>query len=192
MYLRSDERGPAMSNRLALRIGVLGGFAVVLFAILFFRLWQLQVLDGEEYLAEAKNNRTRDYRVIAPRGWILDRDGDVLVDNRTSLALQVNPQQAARGPRRAAGRAVPPRRAHPQLAAHGAAHDARRAEDVAAGAPVTLRRDVGYDLVYYLRGEPGRDFPGVEVQRVFVRDYPQRHPAPRTCSATSARSPKKS
>ncbi len=66
MYLRSDERGPAMSNRLALRIAIFGGVAVVLFAVLFFRLWLLQVLDGEKYLAEAKNNRTRSYRVSRP------------------------------------------------------------------------------------------------------------------------------
>ena len=44
-------------------------------------------------------------------------------------------------------------------------------EEVAAGAPVTLRKDVGYDLVYYLE-ENQRRFPGVTVQRVFVRDYP--------------------
>ena len=93
MYLRSDERGPAVSNRLALRIALFGGIAVVLFAILFFRLWRLQVLDGEKYLAEAKNNRTREYRVSAPRGEILDRNGELLVGNRTSLALQVNPRK---------------------------------------------------------------------------------------------------
>ena len=98
MYLRSDERGPAMTNRLALRIALFGGVAVVLFAVLFFRLWLLQVLDGEKYLAEAKNNRTRSYRVSAPRGDILDRNGKVLVANRTSLALQVNPRKLPADP----------------------------------------------------------------------------------------------
>src|SRR3954470_3938642 len=93
MYLRSDERGPAMSNRLALRIALFGGFAVVLFAVLFFRLWLLQVPGGEKYLAEAKNNRTRSYRNVAPRGKILDRNGEEMVSNRTSLALQVNPRK---------------------------------------------------------------------------------------------------
>ncbi len=62
---------------------------MALFAILFFRLWNLQILDGGKYLAEAKNNRTREYKVIAPRGEILARNGEVLVDNRTSLALQL-------------------------------------------------------------------------------------------------------
>ena len=57
-----------MNNRLALRIALFGGVALALFVVLFFRLWFLQVLDGEEYLAEAKNNRTREFRVSAPRG----------------------------------------------------------------------------------------------------------------------------
>ena len=99
MYLRR-RRSPAALARLSLRIAVLGGVAVALFAVLFFRLWNLQVLDGGKYLAEAQNNRTREYRVIAPRGDILDRDGEVLVDNRTSLALQLNTEKLPRGPGR--------------------------------------------------------------------------------------------
>ncbi len=97
MYLRSSDR-PGASPRLALRTAVLGGFAVALFGVLFFRLWDLQVLSGDEYLAEAKNNRTREFKVIAPRGDILDREGDVLVDNRTSLALQLNLQKLPADP----------------------------------------------------------------------------------------------
>ena len=44
-------------------------------------------------------------------------------------------------------------------------------ENVAAGAPVTLRRDVGYDLIYYIEEHQGK-FPGVAVEKVFVRNYP--------------------
>src|SRR5205807_5387556 len=93
MYLDSDRRGTAMSPGLALRIAILGGIALVMFAVIFFRLWYLQVLSGNKYLAQANNNRIRDIRVTAPRGQILDRNGKVLVENRTSLALQVNPQK---------------------------------------------------------------------------------------------------
>ncbi len=120
MYLRSDERGPAMHNRLALRIALFGGVALVLFAVLFFRLWHLQVLNGEEYLAEANNNRTREFRVIAPRGEILDRDGEVLVDNRTSLALQVNPRKLPADQRERRAELAQLRRADPHHPAPGA------------------------------------------------------------------------
>ena len=170
MYLRSDDGRPQMRNGLALRITVVVGVAVALFAVLFFRLWDLQVLSGEKYREEANNNRTREFRVEAPRGEILDSSGKVLVDNRTSLALQVNPQKLPPLPAR--------RRA--ELArlgalAHMSPRQVRRTMHeqlaVAAGAPITLRRNVGYDIVYYLQENQDR-FPGVQVQRVFVRNYP--------------------
>ena len=170
MYLRSDERGPAMNNQLAVRIAVFGGFALVLFGVLFFRLWTLQVLNGEENLAEANNNRTREYRVTAPRGAILDRDGEVLVDNRTSLALQVNPRKLPpAGPHRRKELSRLAELTHttvPKLR-----RTMRRELRLAPSAPVTLRRDVGRYLVYYLQENQAR-FPGVEVRRVFVREYP--------------------
>lgn len=170
MYLRSDGRGPQVGNRLALRIALFGGLALVLFGVLFFRLWFLQVLNGKQYLAEANNNRTREFRVNAPRGGILDRNGEVLVENRTGLALQVNPQRLPRRPAR--------RRAElARLGAltHSSLHRVRKLMHeelkLAPSAPVTLRRDVGNYLVYYLQENQDR-FPGVVVQRVFVRDYP--------------------
>jgi len=170
MYLRSDERGPAVSRRLALRLALFGGFAVALFAVLFLRLWLLQVLDGEKYLAEAKNNRTRSFLTSAPRGKILDRNGKVLVANRTSLALQVNPRKLPEDPAER----------HAELSrladlTHSSLKRVRRTMHeelkLAPAAPVTLRRDVGHYLVYYLQENQDR-FPGVEVQRVFVRAYP--------------------
>jgi penicillin-binding protein 2 len=169
MYLRSEDR-PRAGNGLALRIAVVGGVAVGLFAVLFFQLWDLQVIDGTKYLVEAKNNRTREFRVIAPRGEILDRDGNVLVDNRTSLALQINTQKLPAQPRAERAELT-------QLGelAHMSLRQVRKTiaeqEKVAVGAPITLRRDVGYKLVYYLQENQQR-FPGVQVQRVFVRDYP--------------------
>lgn len=168
MYLRNEDR--PRTPRLPLRVAVLGGCAVALFAILFFRLWSLQVLDGDEYLAEAKNNRSREFKVIAPRGDVLDRNGEVLVDNRTSLALRLNTAKLPADPER--------RRAElaelGQLAGMSlkkVRRTIRESQERVAGAPVTLRRDVGHDVVYFLE-ENQRDYPGVSVQRIFVRHYP--------------------
>lgn len=169
MYLRSDQR--PQGSRLSLRVAVLGGVAVVLFAILFFRLWNLQVIAGDEYLAEAKNNRTREYKMIAPRGEILDRNGELLVDNRTSLALQLNTAKLPGDPaeeqaqlQRLGELTNMPLRKVRRLIKEG--------EKVAAGAPVELKQDVGYNLIAYLE-ENQDEFPGVTVQRVFVRHYPE-------------------
>ena len=170
MYLRSDERGPEMNNRLAVRLALFGAIALALFIVLFFRLWFLQILNGKEYLAEARNNRTREFRVSAPRGSILDSNNEALVENRTSLALQIDPNK------------LPPelKRRQAELAeladlTHSTPHHVRKLihEGVVTspGAPVTLRKDVGHYLVYYMQ-ENQHLFPGVSVQRVFVRRYP--------------------
>jgi penicillin-binding protein 2 len=170
MYRRSGELGPESSNRLALRIAIFGGVALALFVVLFFRLWFLQVLNGDRYVAEAKNNRTREFRVSAPRGEILDRNGEIIVANRTSLALQVNPSKLPGDPReRRAELARLAELTHTTLPK--LRRTMREELKVAAGAPVTLRRDVGHYLVFYLQENQDR-FPGVSVQRVFVRRYP--------------------
>jgi penicillin-binding protein 2 len=170
MYLRPEDR--ARPNRMALRIAVIGGFAVALFAILFFRLWDLQILEGAENLAQAKNNRTRETKIVAPRGKILARNGEVLVDNRTSLALQVNASKLPEDPveRNAELREIG-ELIHMKLPR---ILEVMKEEEavVAAGAPLTIRRDVGYDLIYYIEEHRGK-FPGVTVEKVFVRNYPE-------------------
>ena len=64
-----------------------------MFAIIFFRLWFLQVLSGEQYVRAATVNRVRDVAVPAERGEILDRTGNVLVDSRQALAVQISPTE---------------------------------------------------------------------------------------------------
>lgn len=174
MYLRPEDR--ARPNRMALRIAVVGGVGVALFAILFFRLWSLQIIDGADNLAQAKNNRTRSTKIVAPRGKVLARNGEVLVDNRTSLALQVDTSKL---PAEEAAR-------NAELSQIGALVHMKlpkvlkrieeEEEVVAAGAPITVRNDVGYDLIYYIEEHPGK-FPGVTVERVFVRNYPEEEEA---------------
>ena len=52
MYL-DNERRPTLTPQLAFRVAVIGGVALVMFAIIFFRLWYLQILSGDKYLADA-------------------------------------------------------------------------------------------------------------------------------------------
>src|SRR3954462_13612629 len=98
MYLPGGDRRMIITPQLALRVAILGGIALALFAIVFLRLWYLQGLSGDEYLAEANNNRVREVKVEAPRGQIVDRNGTVLVDNRTALVVQVRADQLPQDP----------------------------------------------------------------------------------------------
>jgi len=178
---RYDERarGP-IPAQLSVRVAVLGGIALVMFSVIFFRLWYLQILSTGQYQAEALNNQVRDITVPAPRGRILDRSGGVLVDNRTALALQVRTLELPGG--------AAPMQA-PAAARKRRAEELRRLAGVTGmsfnkitaeihkqtkdlpSTPVTLQRDVSTDLVYYLRENQDK-FPGVSIDRVFVRSYP--------------------
>ena len=68
---------------------MLGIVALAVFAVLFFRLWSLQVLSGARYLDAAQNNQLRTIRVEAPRGPILDRNGKVIVGNVPGTAVKL-------------------------------------------------------------------------------------------------------
>ncbi len=67
---------------IALRVAVIMGLAVVMFGIVFFRLWFLQILSGQEFVAQANDNRLKSVKIAAPRGNIVDRKGEVIVENR--------------------------------------------------------------------------------------------------------------
>ena len=57
--------------------------------MLFFRLWSLQILSGDTYLAAAQGNQLRTIRLEAPRGTILDHRGRVIVDNIAGTAVKL-------------------------------------------------------------------------------------------------------
>jgi penicillin-binding protein 2 len=172
MYRRTPESEPERrTSPLALRVSILTGIAVAIFAVLFLRLWYVQILSGDKYRTEANDNRIREIRVQAPRGDILDRNGKVMVENRTELAVQVSPEDLLPpGPERS-------RELH-QLGditgmttkqIRATLRDGNRA--TVAGGPVILKKGLAVDKVYYLR-ENQSSFPGVSVERVFGRDYP--------------------
>jgi penicillin-binding protein 2 len=169
MYLDSDRR-PPITPQLAFRVAVIGGLALIMFAIIFFRLWYLQILSGDKYLADANNNRVREIKVEAPRGEILDRDGRVLVDNRVGLAVKVRPDEIpAPGPRRNAlyERLSKALRMKPDNVRKTVESQFKAQPFVSA----TVKQDVEFPAVSYL-AEHARDFPGVEPEAVFLREYP--------------------
>ncbi len=174
--MASDWRRPPMPAQLQLRVAVLGGLAIVMFVVIFLRLWYLGVLSGDEYLAEAQNNQVRELTVQAPRGAILDRDGKKLVTNRTALELQIKANEL---PAQLERRREMFDRLGQAIAMEPAdiRKSIRRQLEELPGSPVRLQRDVDYETVYFLRENASR-FPGVSVERVFVRQYPQGDLAP--------------
>src|ERR1700709_2429502 len=82
---------PADSQAVAVRVAVIGLGLLVLVAVVFFRLWYLQVLSGNSFAARAVQNRTRTIAITAPRGGITHRNGTTLVRTRRQLIVSLNP-----------------------------------------------------------------------------------------------------
>src|SRR3990172_8484730 len=65
--------------------------AALAFLVLTGRLYQLQILRGEEYKERADENFVKELRVPADRGFMLDRNGRLLVDSRPSYDVTLTP-----------------------------------------------------------------------------------------------------
>jgi len=67
--------------------------ALILLVLLVFviRLFQLQILEGDELRRRSEQNSVRQVRLEAPRGEVLDREGRVLATTRPAYRLEVIP-----------------------------------------------------------------------------------------------------
>ncbi|MCC6933755.1 MAG: penicillin-binding protein 2 [Deltaproteobacteria bacterium] len=61
--------------------------AALLFALLLGRLWYLQIIKGEYFEDQSRNNRIRTIKLTGPRGGIYDREGRHLVQNRAQFSI---------------------------------------------------------------------------------------------------------
>jgi penicillin-binding protein 2 len=160
-----------LTPQTAVRIAILGTIAIALFAVLFLRLWALQVISGERYLQEAQNNQVRTARVEASRGTIIDRNGLQLVTNRAATSVQLWP---------VALRELPNDRRVAILGSLGKLLDLELPEIQAALrnhrddplTPVTIKQAVRNEKVLYLL-EHQAEFPGVEIAQTELRHYDQ-------------------
>lgn len=69
---------------------------VLLFSVWLFRLFSLQYTHYDENLQRSDNNRIRKVELVAERGYIYDRNGEVLVRNRPSYQISLQAVQMPR------------------------------------------------------------------------------------------------
>ncbi len=192
-FVPQDQR-PPLTPQLALRVAMIGMFALALFAIIFFRLWFLQVLSGNQYLAQASVNRVRNLDIPSPRGQIVDRNGTVMVSSTPVPAVVISPPDlpvpmttalldhppaadAAMYDRLADILGMSKARTKCQIPGAGVAHISQIACLVArqyATLPystVTIKENVSKYIQYYVQ-ERQDAFPGVSVEQVWLRKYP--------------------
>src|SRR6516225_11787310 len=70
----------------AIRLTAVQYIILVIFLILAYGLWRLQVMQSDKYAQLAEQNRIRNVPILAPRGKILDREGRIIVDNYPSFS----------------------------------------------------------------------------------------------------------
>ena len=68
-----------------------GAIVSLAFLLLLSRLYHLQILRGDEFKERADENFVKELRVPADRGFMLDRNGRVLVDSRPSYEVFFTP-----------------------------------------------------------------------------------------------------
>ena len=174
MYLDVRDRRPPITPQLALRVAIIGGVALALFAIIFFRLWYLQVLSGDKYLAEANDNRVREIKVAgaARRDRRPQRRG--AGREPRAMAVKIAPDELPPEGQRGAGAGC-----YTNLSGVlGLDRGARSAERVNEQfkllpfSAATVKQDVKLPGRSSTSSSTRTRFPGVTVEQVFLRSYP--------------------
>ncbi|HUZ44628.1 MAG TPA: penicillin-binding protein 2 [Acidimicrobiales bacterium] len=157
------------------RLGVIGLMVACLFAAMFVRLWYLQVLESPQLAAAANSNQTRQVTEAAPRGLILDRNGNVIVGDRTVVAITVArsvvPTASCGGKLPSQYPAVIGRLADLLGLTTSAVLTTLSDCRYSPYEPVPVATNVDISKVVYLR-EHQSEFPGVSVQELSQRYYP--------------------
>jgi penicillin-binding protein 2 len=168
MPLYLDRHTPSSGMpELLRRAGWIGGVVIVAFLVLVGRLWQLQVIRGEEYYKKTTDNFVHEHRLPAVRGLIKDRRGATLVDNRPSFSVYVTPQYFTPAARDALIKLLS--LGDDEIATMDARLERARARH--QGAQLLILEDVSQDRLALVE-QARSQIPGVDVHDAPHRHYP--------------------
>ncbi len=156
--------------RVSVRLRVLATIVMFMFAALVTRLWFLQVLAAEEYRVDALNNAVRTIELPAPRGRILDANGELLVRNRLSRIVTINRTEAGDDLERVIHKLAHLLGMRNRFLAERLTTAGQRYYSYQ---PVPVAFDVPKKIIYWI-AEHQNELPGVWWANVPVREYPFR------------------
>jgi len=148
-----------------IRLRVIGVLVAALFALMFIRLYYLQVLDTSAYSQAVAQNQVRPVQVPAPRGLILDRGGSTLVGDSVTRNITLARVAAEQ---------------HPEVVGMLAALLDMTTQDIykdlnndqfSLYEPVPILENAPLADVLYI-GEHAAEFPGVSVSSGTQLTYP--------------------
>ncbi len=162
------------------RATVLRAAVLFLFSLLVFRLWWMQILNGERYSFQSQQTLTRNNKIPARRGVIYDRAGRVLAGNEPTWSVVVIPDDI---PRDEQGK---PRFEYVAEQLERIFHGARKKEDILKVIEEYDRAHYGYKQVPIIDGvshetiarikELGYELRGVQIVSRYRRVYPPNGP----------------
>lgn len=159
----SPEDEPSRPN---VRVRVIAGVVVVLFLVLILRLWTLQVVDAKSYVAAVTQNEIRVVSIPAPRGQIVDRNDTVLAGNEVVQEIVLSRAVALADPA-IVGDVASLVGENPKQVKEAIADSQYSQYE-----PVPVLNPAPLNIVEYLESHQS-EFPGVSVQAVTQRTYPQ-------------------
>jgi penicillin-binding protein 2 len=156
------EISPAVRRRVAFCTAA-AALGILLLAL---RLWDLQVIRGEQMAILSENNRIRLRRVPATRGRMVDRSGKVLVDSQASFEAVLVPEDA---------RDLPSTVEVLAQSLHQSVSDTQATLERSAGRPpfqeVLIKRNLSFDEVAAIETHQ-LELPGVTLRVTPSRIYP--------------------
>jgi penicillin-binding protein 2 len=144
---------------------VIGGFFFLLFLLLVGRLYVLQVKDYKQSSNEVASNAIHKATIPASRGLILDRNGQPLVNNVTTVEIRLSRAEATLNPS-----------IEGTLASLTGLRVGQIAQDLANKAynpyqPAPILANAPATVIQFIKLHPS-EFPGVSVLDVSQRSYP--------------------
>lgn len=179
----------------AWRIKVIYVLITLIFGYYILRLFNLQIIRGDTYLAQADDNRTNEINLQTERGVIYDRNGVILARNIASYNVTITPANLPGDPTEvplpgaveSVYRVLSPlidvpvsngilndetvKLFTPCLTDFGITEVVIIADTNAPYTPVRIACDVNEETAMIIR-EKANDLPGVDVEITPIRDYP--------------------
>lgn len=159
------KRGVDLEDLLQRRLKSFLIFLISCFLILSGRLFQLQILQGEEYEVLSWRNRTQVLPIAAPRGKIIASDGRILVSNRFAFSTSIIPEQIRREDLFRVARSLASILSLDEEIIIRKVTEAGR-----SSIPIPVKRNISQKELVMIE-ENRRQLPGVIIEKEPLRDY---------------------
>jgi penicillin-binding protein 2 len=164
----SSVEGIHDSDRQPPRLFWLGALLLLAFLTLSGRIFYLQIVQGKGFRALSDDNRVRSQTILAPRGLIVDRNGQTLAQNTASFNLVAVPfdlPKDATALNNEIKSLAQTFALDPKAISQSLQNIDQNSLD-----PVEIKQDLSSDQSIILQTQ-SNEFPGFDAQQIPIRQY---------------------